>query len=128
MKTPDILKGVLLGIALLLATSAFATEKGTLTITGPVTLDGTQLKAGTYTVQWDGNGPNVQLNILRGKSVVAATHAHMVDTGRAPEESGYTFTNEGNGTSSISEIRLHGKKYVLEIGSDTAPETASTTK
>jgi hypothetical protein len=32
---------------------------------------GKQLKAGNYSVQWDGNGPNVQLNILRGKSVVA---------------------------------------------------------
>jgi hypothetical protein len=128
MKTPNILKGVLLGIALLLATSAFATEKGTLTITEPVTLGGTQLKAGTYTVQWDGNGPNVQLNILRGKSVVAATPAHMVDTGRSAEASGYGFTNEANGTTSLSEIRLHGKKYVLEIGGEAGPETASTTK
>jgi hypothetical protein len=128
MKTPNILKGVLLGIALLLATSAFATEKGALTITDPITLGGTQLKAGTYTVQWDGNGPNVQLNILRGKSVVAATPAHMVDTGRAPAVSGYSFTNEANSTPSLSEIRLHGKKYVLEIGGDAAPETASTSK
>jgi hypothetical protein len=128
MKRPNILKGVLLGIALLLATSAFATEKGTLTITDPVTLGGTQLKAGTYTVQWDGNGPNVQLSVLRGKSVVAAAPAHMVDMGRAVEASGYGFTNEANGTSSLSEIRLHGKKYVLEIGGQAGPETASTTK
>ena|ERR1039457_4200324 len=128
MKTPNILKGVLLGIALLLATSAFATEKGALTITDPITLGGTQLKAGTYTVQWDGNGPNVQLNILRGKSVVAVTPAHMVDTGRAPSVSGYSFTSAANGTPSLSEIRVHGKKYVLEIGGDAAPETASTSK
>ena len=128
MKIPNILKGVLLGIALLLATSAFATEKGTLTITAPVALGGTQLKAGTYTVQWDGNGPNVQLSVLRGKSVVAAAPAHMVDKGRAAEASGYGFTNEANGTSSLSEIRLHGKKYVLEIGGEAGPETASTTK
>jgi hypothetical protein len=128
MKTPNILKGLLLGIALVLATSAFATEKGTLTITDPVTLGGTQLKAGTYTVEFDGNGPNVQLNILRGKAVVAATPAHLVDTGRAQQESGYSFSNEANGTSSLSAIRLHGKKYVLEIGNDTGPETASTTK
>jgi len=38
MNTPNILKSMLLGIALLLATSAFAAEKGTLTITDPVTL------------------------------------------------------------------------------------------
>jgi hypothetical protein len=128
MKTPNILKSLLLGIALLLATSAFAVEKGTLTITDPVTLGGTQLKAGTYTVQWDGNGPNVQLNILRGKSVIAATPAHMVDTGRSPSTSGYSITSDGNAAPSLSEIRLHGKKYVLEIGGDAAPETASTTK
>jgi hypothetical protein len=126
MKTPNILKSLLLGIALLLATSAFAAEKGTLTITDPVTLGSTQLKAGTYTVEWDGNGPNVQLNILRGKSVVAATPAHMVDTGRAASTSGYSFTSDGNATPSLSEIRLHGKKYVLEIGGEAGPETAST--
>ena len=69
-----------------------------------------------------------QLNILRGKSVVAATPAHMVDTGRSPSSSGYSITSDGNAAPSLSEIRLHGKKYVLEIGGDAAPETASTTK
>jgi hypothetical protein len=129
MKTLNISKGLLLGIALLLATSAFAAEKGTLTISDPVvTLGGTQLKAGTYTVQWDGNGPKVQLNILRGKSVVAASPARVVNTGRAPSTSSYSMTSDASGAQALSEIRLHGKKYVLEIGGEAAPETASTTK
>ena len=110
MKTSKISKGLLLGIALLLATSAFAVEKGTLTISDPVvTLGGKQLKAGTYTVQLDGNGPNVQLNILRGKSVVAGSPARVVNTGRSPSTSSYSMTSDASGAQALSEIRLHGK-------------------
>ena len=42
-------------------------------------VNGKQLGAGDYTVKWDGNGPNVEVNILQGKNVVATVPAHMVD-------------------------------------------------
>ena len=79
-------------------------------------------------MQLDGNGPNVQLNILRGKSVVAASPARVADAGRSLSTSGYSMTSDASGAQALSEIRLHGKKYVLEVGGEAAPETASTTK
>ena len=48
-------KSLFLGLALLLATSAFAANKGSLTVQEPMTVNGTQLKPGDYKVQWDGN-------------------------------------------------------------------------
>ena len=71
-------KGLVLGSALLLATSAFAASKGALQLTAPATVAGKQLAAGDYTVKWDGNGPNVQLEILKGKNVVATVPAQVV--------------------------------------------------
>ena len=75
MSVSKISKGLLLGMALLLATSGFAANKGTLQVNDPVTVNGKQLGAGEYTVKWDGAGPNVELNILRGKNVVATVPA-----------------------------------------------------
>ena len=60
-------KSFFLGLALLLATSAFAANKGSLSVQEPVTINGTQLKPGDYKVQWDGNGPSVELSITQGK-------------------------------------------------------------
>ena len=74
MKFVNISKGLLLGLALLLATSAFAAvNKGSMQITDSVTVSGKELPAGDYSVKWDGNGPNVELNILKGNKVVLTT-------------------------------------------------------
>ena len=35
-------------------------------------------------MKWDGTGPNVQLNILKGNKVVATTPARLVDLSRSP--------------------------------------------
>jgi hypothetical protein len=120
MKASKISKGLLLGLALLLATSAFAANKGSLQVSDPVTVNGKQIGAGDYTVKWDGNGPNVELNILRGKNVVATVPARMVDLDRtATRDSAVTVLNS-DGQKSLNEIRFSGKKYALAIGSQTA--------
>src|SRR6202521_6219959 len=76
MKFQSICKSLLLGLALLLATSAFAAaNKGSLQLPSTVTVSGTQLSAGDYSVKWDGNGPTVELNILQGSKVVATPPA-----------------------------------------------------
>ena len=47
----------------------------------PATIAGTQLSAGSYTVQWDGTGDQVQLHIFQGKKSVASTNeAGCVET------------------------------------------------
>ncbi len=85
MSVSKISKGLLLGLALLLATSVFAANnKGSMQVTDSVTVNGKQLPAGEYTIKWDGAGPNVELNILRGKNVVATVPARMVDLEQSP--------------------------------------------
>ena len=83
MSVSKISKGLLLGLALLLATSGFAANKGSLQVDDPVTVNGKPLAAGEYTVKWDGAGPNVEVNIMKGKNVVATVPARMLAERRA---------------------------------------------
>ncbi len=106
MSVSKISKGLLLGLALLLATSGFAANKGSLQVNDPVTINGKQLASGTYSVTWDGAGPNVELNILKGKNVVATVPAHMLDLEQSPTP---------------------GKKYALALNNESAKAESSGT-
>lgn len=121
MKFANVFKGVLVGLALLLATSAFAaSNKGSLQLLDSATVSGKQLPAGEYSVKWDGNGPNVELSILRGNKVVATTPARLIDLSQKPNNDGAIVQRNGDGSSSLTEIRFGGKKYALAIGNETA--------
>jgi hypothetical protein len=120
MKASRMYKGLLLGLALLLATSAFAANKGSLKVNDPVTINGKQLAAGEYKVSWDGSGPSVELHIMQGKNVVATVPAKMVDLPRAASDDGAVVNTNGDGSRTLSQIRFSGKKYALAIGGDTA--------
>jgi hypothetical protein len=121
MKFQSVSKSLLLGLALLLATSAFAAaNKGSLQLPDPVTVSGKQLSAGDYSVRWDGSGPNVELNILRGNKVVATTPARLIDLSQKPDNDAAVVKSNGDGSKSLTEIHFGGKKYALAIGSESA--------
>ena len=124
MKFTRISKGLLLGLAVLLATSAFAANKGTVQLQDAVTVNGKELAAGDYNVKWDGNGPNVEVNILRGNNVVATVPARMVDLDRAPEKNSIVTVSD-SGRKSLYEIRLSGRKYALAISGESAKADSS---
>jgi hypothetical protein len=129
MSVSKISKGLLLGLALLLATSGFAANKGSLQVLDPVSVNGKQLAAGDYTVKWDGAGPNVELNILRGKNVVATVPAHMVDLEQSPSRDSVVTTVNAEGRKAVNELRFSGKKYALAINAESAKaEPAGTNK
>jgi hypothetical protein len=126
MKLSKISKGLLLGLALLLATSAFAANKGALQVSDPVTVSGKQLAAGEYKVTWEGSGPSVELNIMQGKKVVATVPARVIDLDQAPNHDAAVTRANGDGSKSLSEIRFYGKKYALAIGSESAKAESGT--
>jgi hypothetical protein len=119
MRLTKISKGLLLGLAMLLATSAFAANKGSVQFTDPVTVNGKELAAGDYNLKWEGNGPNVEVNILRGRNVVATVPARMVEMDRAVERNS-VVTVDDSGRKSLSEIRFSGRKYALAIAGESA--------
>ena len=120
MKLSTISKSLLLGMALLLATGAFAANKGSLQVQDPVTVSGKQLPAGDYQLKWDGKGPNVELSILKGNKVVATVPARLVDINQSASSDATVVRKNEDGSRSLSEIRFSGKKYALAIGEEAA--------
>jgi hypothetical protein len=130
MKFANVSKGLALGLTLLLATSVFAANnKGSLQTMSDITVSGKTLPAGEYSLQWEGTGSNVQLNILKGKKVVATTPARLVDVSQVPSSDAAVIKSNGDGTKSLAEVRFGGKKYALQIGEESgSAEMAGSSK
>ena len=110
MKFATVSKTLVMGLALLLASSAFAATKGELTLLNPATVNGTNLKAGDYKLQWDGTGTDVQVTILQGKNVIAKVPAKVVDLS-APSPNNAAVLNTGdNGKRTLAGARFSGKE------------------
>jgi hypothetical protein len=127
-ETRSVMKGsksLILGLALLLATSAFAANKGSLQVQEPLNVNGTRLVPGDYRVQWDGTGPNVELSILQGKKVVAKAPAHMIELSRPSTGDSAVVKDNGDGTKTLNEIRLNGKRFSFAIGEEAAKADAT---
>ncbi len=112
--------------SLLLGASAFAAPatKGTLKLFEPVTVQGKQLAPGQYTVEWNGEGPNVQLSIEKGKNEVANVAAHVVPVSPKNRTSGYASTKQQDGSSALTNVFFEGKTYELQIADQSAAQGA----
>jgi len=115
MRVSIFLKNFLLVTALLLAVNAFASNKGSFQISHSVTISGTQLAPGSYAVKWEGNGPDVQVSILKGRNVVATVPAHIVNLNSAAANDSAVITNNSDGSSSLAQLRFGGKKFALDL-------------
>jgi hypothetical protein len=116
MKFATVSKTVVMGLALLVASSAFAATKANLTLNNPTMLNGTKLKAGDYKLQWDGTGPNVEVSVLQGKKVVAKVPAKVVDLQTPSMSDAVVVTRNDDGTTSLTGARFQGKKYGIDLG------------
>jgi hypothetical protein len=111
------MEGILLAGVLLLAGSALAASKGPLELQEPASLAGTQLKSGTYTVQWEGTGDQVQLKVFQGKKEVVSTSAKMVALDKPLQRDGTLLRRNDDGSMTVTRINFGRKNFALEIGS-----------
>ncbi|MGC2473756.1 MAG: hypothetical protein WA485_05430 [Candidatus Sulfotelmatobacter sp.] len=116
MKFATISKSLILGAALLLASSAFAANKANFTFNSPTIVNGTKLKAGDYKLEWDGTGSEVQVSFIQGKKVVAKVPAKLVDLNSNSQNDAAVVNNNGDGTTTLTALRFAGKRYSLELG------------
>src|SRR5256885_4392517 len=79
MKVSKMTKSLLLGLALLLATNAFASNKGSLQLNEAVNVSGKQLAAGDYTVKGDAAAPTVEASILKGRNEAVTAPGHLFE-------------------------------------------------
>ena len=125
---------LLFGAALLLSTSAFArdTNKGTLNLSEKVTVDGKALDSGTYKVEWNGNGPSVEVSLIQGKQTVATFPAQLTDEATANPDNAYGATAGPDGSKALTSIYPAGKRFVLRVqdnaNATNQPSTAQPSK
>ena len=125
MNAKHSLKGILLAGVVLLAASALAASKGPLELQETASVAGTQLKSGTYTVQWEGTGDQVQLKIYQGKKEVASTSARMVTLDKPVNRDSTLLHRNDDGTLTVTRINFGKKNFALEIGGDGAGSGAA---
>ena len=129
MKLSMISKSLLPGLALLLATSAFAADKankGSLELLAPATVSGHQLAPGQYKLTWDGTGSRVELMILSRGKLVATVPAQLIQLSQAERDNATETRTNDDGSQSLTKIDFAGKKYALAFGDESAAtESAS---
>ena len=129
MKLSIISRSLLPALALLLATSASAANKGnkgSIELDKPTIVGGHQLATGQYKLTWDGTGSNVELMISSHGKLVATVPAHLIELSQSERnDATETRTNE-DGSQSLTKIDFAGKKYALAFGDEsTMTESAS---
>ena len=115
MKFATVTKSLILGLVLVLACSAFAATKGSLTLQSAITVNGTTLKPGDYKLQWEGTGPDVEVSIMQGKNVLAKVPAKLVDLASPAANSAAVIRQNADGTNTLAAARFEGKKYSLDL-------------
>jgi hypothetical protein len=119
MKFTTVSKTLLMGLALTLASSAFAASKANLTLNNPTSINGTKLNPGDYKLEWEGSGPSVEVSIVQGKKVVTKVPAKIVDLDKAPSNDAALLKQNSDGSTTLSGARFQGKKFALELGEAT---------
>ena len=108
-------KTIVLGVAVLLASTAFAANKGTMQVRESVEVNGQQLPAGVYQLRWDGTGSAVEVRFMQGKKEVAKTTAKLVSLDQASDYDSAVI-DRASGKAAVSQVRFAGKKFSLAIG------------
>jgi hypothetical protein len=115
MKINHLAKTVVLGLAVLLASSAFASNKTTLEVREAFEVNGQQLAAGEYQLRWEGSGPSVEVSFIKGKKEVAKTSAKVVTLEKAADYDSAVI-DHASGKAIVSQVRIAGKKFALDLG------------
>ena len=111
------LSALLLGSSMLFSVSLFAgtTNKKTLHLGENVTIQGKHLASGDYKVEWSGTGPDVTVNIIKGKATVASLSAHVVPEEAPNSQDGYLLKPAADGSQSLAQVFFSGERYDLNI-------------
>lgn len=116
------------GMALMLATTAFAAEKGSMKLIQPAVVGGVQLAPGDYNLSWEGTGPNVQLKVTKDGKSVATVPAHAIELKETPAANGTNTKLNAEGKPAVSEVFFRGKTHALEIAPDAQGQAIAATK
>jgi hypothetical protein len=108
-----------------LSLSAFAKDKNEtkVTFSDPIQVGSTQLKPGDYKLQWDGNGPDVQVKVVKGKDVLATVPATLVENKVSLGTNAVT-TGSNSSSKTLDEVDFDGGKQTLKFNANAAMQAS----
>ncbi len=114
------------GASLLFAAGAFAKpansdswNKGNLELDQSVMVQGKALPAGNYKVEWTGNGPDVNINIMHGRKTIMTVPARVVQEQMANDNDAYISKTHKDGSKTLDQLLFAGKHFELDIDNGT---------
>ncbi len=115
----------LAAIALMLPLSALAASKNSSNVQIPdkVVVNGKQIQPGTYKVEWNGTGPNVEVSILQGHKTVAQAPARVVD--KTYEQQAIVTHQNNSGANVLDQIQLKNKELDLSARTNSGANPAT---
>jgi hypothetical protein len=128
MKSSLFSKVIFATLVLTLTAGAFAADahKSSFEISAPTQVNGTQIPAGEYTAKWEGPGPSVQVSIIQGRKVLATVPAQIVALSQRAADSQAEIKNNSNGDRQLISLQFAGKKFSLELGTESAKAQTKT--
>ena len=115
MNTKNYLGASMLALALILAgsASAFANDSHKLTLRYSMTLQGTPLAPGEYSISWVSHSPAATVTVANNKDVVATVEGRLVDASKTHTRNAVLYDEKADGTRTIREIRLAGSSKTI---------------
>ena len=92
---------------------AASKPSGTMSLSDPTSLGGQKLMAGSYDLSWIGTGTDVAVTIKKDGSIVAETHAKLVEMKQPARYDAVVTVKNASGTPSLEEVRFRNRKSEL---------------
>jgi hypothetical protein len=105
---------------------AFAKDKNEtrVTFSEKVQIGSTEVKPGDYKLQWDGNGPDVQVRIVKGKDVVATVPAKLLANKSTQGFNAITI-RDFDTVNQLDQVDFAGGRQSLVFGEATETQNPS---
>jgi hypothetical protein len=109
---------LLAALVLMVPLSSFARSKNERKVTLPdaMQVGSTQLKAGTYKVEWQGNGSSLHVSFLDNGKTIATTQGKMVEKNKRTPFDAFVTSTAGN-AKKLMEIDFGGTRDALVLSS-----------
>jgi len=124
-----ITKSLALAAALLAATTAIAAPensgRSSVRLASAVTVNGTQLPPGQYSLKWSTSPSGTELQLISSKSAVTTVAAHVVNLDRKSDQSTVDTTRTSDGATVLNAIHLAGKAFAFTVDETSAASTSA---
>jgi hypothetical protein len=117
MSLRKVLSVSMVAIAFVVAGAAAAQAKDSKNIVlhYDVTIAGSHLSSGDYSVTWETHSPEATVSFLHGRKVVATAEGKVVNRGKTYSTNEVVYNVTPGGAHVIAEIRFRGSSEVIQF-------------